>query len=122
MEFPVDRARKRKVVLQKAVEANVPLDADLLEEGVNSNINREMKRQALLNPTLNPLDYLNDEDIRKADIIEASMRNIRAQNIQEATRVKIQEELSKTPSRERLRKWEAESLLQLQKTKSGGVR
>ena len=99
------------------------LTPEAMQVVADYNINREMKNMAMrMDPSLNPLDYLNDQDVPKSDIIEASMRKIRAENIEQRTREKVAAELSKTPSRDKLKKWEAESLLQLQKLNSGGVR
>ena len=87
--------------------------AKKLEAQIDSNINREMKRVAMAAPGAQPLDYLNDIDVPKGDIIEASMRKIREEN--DAAK-------SKTPSRDKLRKWEAQTLLQIQSANSGGVK
>lgn len=113
MSQPVDKARKRKAILRRAITNNVPLNGQVLSEVVNSNMNRDLKLEGFSNLSLNPMDYLNDEDVTKADIIKAEVRRIKAQNAQEA---------SKTPNRELLKKWEAETLLQQEKARIGRVR
>lgn len=122
MEYPVDKARRRVAKLRRSLDNNEEMSMADLEAVTDSNINREMKKQGFRDLSLNPLDYINDNDVTQADIIEASMRKVRAENIEQRTRDKVAAELSNTPTRQKLRKWEAETILELQKQNSGGVR
>ena len=122
MEYPVDKARRRVAKLRRSLDNNEEMSMADLEAVTDSNINREMKKQGFRDLSLNPLDYINDNDVTQADIIEASMRKVRAENIEQRTRDKVAAELSNTPTRQKLRKLEAETILELQKQNSGGVR
>ena len=122
MDYPVDKARRRATKLRRSLDNNEEMSMADLEAVTDSNINREMKKQGFRDLSLNPLDYINDNDVTQADIIEASMRKVRAENIEQRTRDKVAAELSNTPTRQKLRKWEAEAILELQKQNSGGVR
>ena len=110
--------------LQLAIKNNqlTPDQLEGLAAYQNDMVNKDLKTKALKDGSLTFTDAVRSKDVTTKEAIDAAMTNIRAQNIQEATRAKVQEELSKTPSRDRLKKWEAQSLLQLQKLKSGGVR
>lgn len=122
MDYPVDKARRRIAKLRRSLDNNEEMSMADLEAATDSNINREMKKQGFRDLSLNPLDYINDIGVTQADIIEASMRNVRAKNIEQRTRDKVAAELSNTPTRQKLRKLEAETILELQKQNSGGVR
>ena len=122
MDYLVDKSRRKIAKLRRSLDNNEEMSRADLEVVTDSNINREMKKQGFRDLSLNPLDYINDNDVTQADIIEASMRNVRAKNIEQRTRDKVAAELSNTPTRQKLRKWEAEAILELQKQNSGGVR
>lgn len=99
---------------------NDTLPMDQLQAISNSRINRNLKKVAMQDPSINPLVYLNDKDVPKSDIIEESVKRIKVENDQ--SKLRIQQELSKTPNRDRLRKLTAVELLQIQALNSGGVR